>query len=376
VTKSRTGSTKEVTNILTHVLMQRESAITNAEKNRVGVALYGLVMTNPNNEFWTTVRPGMKADKISEELNRMGVDPATALAGMQSTPTITALDKATGQVTRRLNPAYKQMENAITLKVNGEDRVILLNADNPRALRLARAMKNMDGLTSIDWSTGVLHKFFPNTVPSWVGVGPATRWMGAVLTQYSPSFGVSNFIRDIQGGALNLSSTDARSKRLEVLGNAPRAAAMIAAELSGLPSGQWGKLFRQFQADGGQTGFRDLFRDVKDRALQMERDLKRLEKGKALDPAKAAMAEDLRKWRKKAVKRGGACEFESERIPAGVALAVKAGISPSTVTRWARARRLIPVPGCERPMKFLGERLIEFARGNAPMIQASQRRAA
>jgi transposase len=51
-------------------------------------------------------------------------------------------------------------------------------------------------------------------------------------------------------------------------------------------------------------------------------------------------------------------------------------VSPSTVTRWAKARRLIPVPGCQRPLKFLGERLIEFARGNASMIQAHQRRAA
>jgi hypothetical protein len=44
-------------NVLAHVLMQREAAITRAEKNRVGLSLYGLALSHPNRDFWTTIKP-------------------------------------------------------------------------------------------------------------------------------------------------------------------------------------------------------------------------------------------------------------------------------------------------------------------------------
>jgi hypothetical protein len=85
--KRATGSTKAVTNILAHVLMQREAAITRAEKNRVAMSFYGLALTHPNRAFWTTIRPDMRSAQILSELQAMGVDPALAATDMQPIPT-------------------------------------------------------------------------------------------------------------------------------------------------------------------------------------------------------------------------------------------------------------------------------------------------
>lgn len=52
---------------------------------------------------------------------------------MRGVPTIRTVDSVTGKVVERPNPMYKRLDNALTVKVNGEDRVILFNASNERA---------------------------------------------------------------------------------------------------------------------------------------------------------------------------------------------------------------------------------------------------
>ena len=273
-TKQRIGSTKEVTNILAHVLMQREVAITRAEKNRVALSLYGMALSHPNPKFWTTIRPNMTAAKIGAELQSMGVDPATAIVGMERAPTITAVDPNTGKVVNRPNPMYKGLLGAIPLKINGEDRVLMINARDERGLRMAENLKNLDGLTKLDLA---------NTI-----VGKSTRWLASVNTQYNPAFGLVNLTRDTLGAAVNLGSTGLRGDALKVLAKTPLAIAGIARELaSGNQTGKWQTLYRQFQEDGGQTGFKDNFRDAGDRAKAIEAELKALGRAK-LDPRRGA----------------------------------------------------------------------------------------
>lgn len=269
-----TGSTKQVTNMLAHVLMQREAAITRAEKNHVAMALYGLALSNPNPEFWTTIRPGMSDAKINAELQGMGVNPAAAMAGMERAPTIRTVDEATGKVVDRPNPMYRNLPGAIPLKVNGDDRVLMLNTGTERGARLAENLKNLDGLTRLDLAGSI--------------VGRATRWLAAVNTQYNPAFGLVNLTRDTLGGAINLGSTELRGKALEVLAKAPAAIGGIAWELMrNNQSGKWGRLYRQFVADGGQTGYKEMWRDPHERARAIEKELKA--EGK-LTPGKVAHA--------------------------------------------------------------------------------------
>lgn len=272
--KRATGSTKEVTNILAHVLMQREAAITRAEKNRVAVALYGMALTNPNPDFWATIHPGMRPEAIGRELQRMGVDPTVAEAGMQGVPTIRTVDPVLNRVVDRPNPIYKSLPGAIVLKVNGDDRVLMINAQDPRGMRMAENLKNLDGLTRLDIASSA--------------VGKTTRWLASVNTQYNPAFGLVNLTRDTLGGAINLSSTRLRGKTAKVLAMTPGAIRGIALELVGRSSGEWGKLWRQFQADGGQTGYREMFKDANDRTARLQAELKSLEKAGKLTTQKVA----------------------------------------------------------------------------------------
>jgi hypothetical protein len=252
--KASMGSTKQVTNMLAHVLIQREVAITRAEKNRVGLALYGLALTEPNPDFWTTVRPGMDSMAIANSLQSMGV-PASAMLDMDNAPTIQVKNKTTGMVETRTNPLYKQLPNALIVKVQGEDRVVLFNTDEPRAARLIANLKNLDG-AGMELAQAT--------------IGRVTRFMASLLTQYNPVFAVKNGIRDTLGGLVNLQSTALRGKQMQVLGALAPAAAGIAGELAGSGSGQWSALFREFQEEGGMTGFMDSSRDPFKRAKELE----------------------------------------------------------------------------------------------------------
>lgn len=274
--KRATGSTKEVTNILAHVLMQREAAITRAEKNRVALALYGQALSHPNPDFWTTIKPGMKAAEIAAELVAMGVDPLTAEVGMERAPTIRTVSPLTGKVVDTPNPMYRNLPGAIPLKVNGADRVLMLNVKTERGQRLAESLKNLDGLTQLDLAGSI--------------IGKSTRWLAAVNTQYNPAFGLVNLTRDTLGGAINLGSTELRGNALKVLAKTPMAILGIARELAGGgQTGKWQALYRQFQADGGQTGFKENFRDPNDRAKAVEKELKSIDAAK-LSPGRAAHA--------------------------------------------------------------------------------------
>jgi hypothetical protein len=271
--KRAMGSTKEVTNVLAHVLMAREAAITRAEKNRVGMALYGMALSYPNPDFWTVIRPNMSNTAIASELNAMGVDPEMMGEGMSKAPTIRTIDPVTNTVVEHPNPAYKNMDNAMVIKVAGEDRVIVFNARNERAMRMVGNLKNLDGLTKLDLANSVL--------------GKATRYIAAVNTQYNPVFGLVNIIRDVQGAVLNLSTTPIANKKRRVLADIPAALIGIARDLRGDERTEWSDLWQQYQEDGGQTGYREMFRAADDRAKAIEKELQAMDKS---TPGKAAHA--------------------------------------------------------------------------------------
>ena len=269
-----TGSTGEVTNMLAHVLMQREAAITRAEKNRVGLALYGLALSNPNKDFWTTIRPNMSEEAIADELDAMGVDLNEAHQGMSYAPTIRKVDDKTGQVVNRPNPLYKSLPGAMVVRVNGEDRVLMFNQENERAIRLAQNLKNLDGL---DIANETLQKI----------VGKPTRWIASVNTQYNPAFGLVNMTRDALGAMVNLSSTQIAGKQLKVAGHVPSAMAGIFQHMRGDMDGEWAKLYEQFQMDGGKTGFKEMFRTADERTKALQDAIDKVDRSK-LDPREIA----------------------------------------------------------------------------------------
>lgn len=231
--KHRTGSTARVVDILANIAMQREKVIVRGEKNRVAVALAGLVKTNPNPAIWT----------------------------FGEVPTEQVLNEQSGMVETRQKPGFKNDPNVLVAKIVAKDgsvheRAVVFNPKDERAVRMAAALKNLDA-AQLEGVLGVSAKI--------------TRYFSAINTQYNPVFGVVNLIRDVQGAALNLTSTALAGHRAEILSHTLSALSGVyrdarAVRSDKAPASPWAELWEEFQNEGGQTGFRDLYRTSDDRA--------------------------------------------------------------------------------------------------------------
>lgn len=251
--KERVGSTRAVEDILAHVAMDREKAIVRGEKMRPVIALAGLLKRYPNKQIATLAKP----------TTITYTDPDTGLettmpgqVGEYNVPTIAYKDPRTGQVVHRPDPSYKGRDNVVNFRINGEDRAIIFNEDNERAMQIAQAMKDLD--------VGQLNRLLSS-------VGTGTRYFAAINTQYNPIFGLVNFIRDAQFAMLSLSSTPLKGKQAEIVANARQLMAGIYTDARAVRNGQHptstaAQLWERFQTVGGPTGYRDLFRTSADRA--------------------------------------------------------------------------------------------------------------
>lgn len=246
--RSRVGSNEKVTNILAHIAMQREAALTRGEKNTVVKKLYLMAAQNPDEDFWSIDNP----------------------------PKIKTIDPNTGFVRVGVDPAYKHLPNVVMVRIAGQDQAIIFNEHNPQAVRLAEAMKNLD--------VGDLH-----VVLGLAAKG--TRWFASVNTQYNPIFGLINFARDVQSGLLNLSTTELKGKTREVASHIPEALRAIYRERRGKSArnAEWARLWDEFQDVGGTTGYRDLYADAQDRAKSLEKDLAALDRGEVSKAAHAVV---------------------------------------------------------------------------------------
>lgn len=246
--KGRVGSNEKVTNILAHVMMQREAALTRGEKNNVVKRLYLLASQNPDESLWSLKLPMKK-----------GVDPDTGL------------------VRSMVDQAAKLRDNVVTVRIGGVDKYIVFNERNEQATRLALAMKNMDAM-ELDRFTRSMARM--------------TRILAAMSTQYNPVFGVVNVIRDLQATMLQLTNTPLAGKQGEVLKNVAANVRDVyrdlRAERKGGAVGQtaWARLWEQMQLDGGTTGYRDLYTEPENRVKALQAELDQMgHKGKAREVA-------------------------------------------------------------------------------------------
>ena len=246
--KSRTGSERQVVDIIANMAMQRERAIVRGEKARVGVALYGLAQSNPNPDFWKVDSPPL--------IKTMG---------------------ANGVLVSTVDPTYRSRDNVVMVRfpdAAGEvkDHAILFNERDERAMRMAAALKNLD-MDELGQVLGISAKI--------------TRYIASVNTQYNPVFGVVNLVRDFQGAIVNLSSTELAGKQAQVMAHTLSALKGVHIDTRQMRAGQqatspWSQLWEEFQDVGGKTGYRDMFRTSADRGEAIQRELKRATEGKAM----------------------------------------------------------------------------------------------
>ncbi len=245
-TKRAMGSTKEVTNIIGHLIMQREAALTRGEKNRVAQQFYTLAAVNPDPQWWS----------------------------LRNRESYRHINPKTGLVEYGADPRAYEKDTVFMARFEGEDYYVHMNEDNPQAVRLAGALKNLD--------MGDL---------GWLGsrVAAVTRYFAQINTQYNPVFGLVNFTRDLQGAIVNLTSTPLAGRQAAIARGTLSAVRAIYREERGKKAGspEWARLWEDFQSAGGKTGFRDLFRTAEERTKALEAELRA---GDRSTPGKVAHA--------------------------------------------------------------------------------------
>jgi hypothetical protein len=290
-TRARIGSSKGVIDVLANIALQRERTIARGEKNRVGNALLGLILQNPDKNFWSAIRPDeMSKSDLESELLAMGLSPDVA-RNLADKPKERVLNTVTGNYEFKTNPLWLQQPNIFITRVNGEDRVMIFNKDNERSSRMAVVFNNLDANQKAEAikMMGTAGEYFDKTVS---GVGTATRYFAAINTQYNPAFSIFNFLRDVGGATLNLQSTPLKGKEMEVIGNSLTALKSIYRDLRLVREGKqanskWAQIFEEFELEGGKTGFRDIFNTSEERANALAAELNAFKQGGARTKAKA-----------------------------------------------------------------------------------------
>jgi hypothetical protein len=274
-----TGSERNVVDILANTAMQRERAIIKAEKNRVAQAMFGLAAQSPNPDFWLPIDPMAEVDPAAaQDLLSFGLSQKD-LDFLMKEPRQKAVDKNSGQVVERINATLRNNENVMSMRFNGRDRYVFFNPNNPRSARMISSLKNLDA-DQLGYILG--------------NVSKVTRWFASVNTQYNPIFGAYNFLRDVQGAALQLSDTPLAKDRKAVVGGTLPALKGIYSALRAERDGEttdspWAKLWNEFQSEGGQTGFRDQFSRSQERAEALEKELKMVTEGKLKSAGRATL---------------------------------------------------------------------------------------
>ena len=278
--KSRTGSQKKVTDILSNVGIAREIAIVRSEKEKAKRAVYGLAVANPNPEFWMAVSPAavLNQNLLIQELSQMGWDPADA-KNIMAEPTKAYFNKDTGLVENKINTQNRYADFVLPVKINGQDRFVFFNPNDKRAASIITALKKAD--------TQKL-----NAINSYVG--NITRYFAAVNTQYNLIFGAWNFVRDVQGAMFNLTTTPLNGKQSAVAKGTLTALKDIYAGIkeknkgtlqTNPADGSW----QDFLEAGGKIGYRDQFAKINDTSTLVARELKSLNRGNAYKTARSML---------------------------------------------------------------------------------------
>lgn len=276
--KRAMGSNRAVSDILAHVAMMRERTITRAEKARVGLALMGLAIQNPNTDVWMPVIPGQNVQKQQSALVAMGLNPVLA-SNLVNQPMKRYIDPRTGLVRSMVDNNLGSEANVITTRFQGKDYYLVMNPQNERAQRMAQSLKNLDA-QQLGQVLSAASK--------------VTRWFAAINTQYNPIFGILNVTRDTGSAMLNLTTTPIAGQQAAVSANIAPAMRGIWIALRDSRAGkqtrsQWARLWDEFQNAGARTGYRDMFANGAERAEALQKELDALSEGKAKQIGRAML---------------------------------------------------------------------------------------
>ena len=269
--KGATGSTEENVDhgkILANVFSQYERTLVRAEKNKVAKSLYALAVQFKNPLFWRPIDPkGVKeVGKAINALKALGVNPLDA-QNIFAQPTRRRFDfKQRGEVIEEVSQGLRA-NNVLVARINGEDKLLVFNANDDRATRMVSALKNLD--TETMGLVANLHRYI-------------TRWSTLTNTAYSLPFGITNFTRDVQGAMFNLTNTAIAGEQAKVLKETLPALKGIYSQIRNIDGGKnnYSQLWEEFRKAGGKTGYREMYNYGNARQEQIVDELKKMSEGK------------------------------------------------------------------------------------------------
>jgi len=234
--KLRAGSKVDVVNILANLVAQHEATIIRAEKAKVGRAFL---------EFAKNNKGPWKIDK----------------------PEQVAVYTADGLITYKDNPmGYALADNVFSIRVDGEDHHITFDENNEHAMKICSSLKNLDG-----GDTGAFIRI----------LSKISRYLAMVNTSLNPEFIISNFARDIQTAAYNMSDSEAdkiRMKAIKQVGSAFKGIWQYERNVN--RESEWAQWFDRFRHAGGQTGWIQSYEDINEREKDLIRKIKHMQPGK------------------------------------------------------------------------------------------------
>ena len=200
--KAAKGSDLEVAGILDNTILNWERSIMRVNKNKVSKSILGFTEKYPENGLFKTVKGEVKTIKTDKGRKTITVPPYG--------------------------------DDIITVKVDGKSKFIKVMDK-----RTAESLKNL-GTRNV----GKLQALF----------APATRFMSSINTSMNPEFILTNFVKDLQGGSLNLVSELGVKSAAKASKNVFHAQKGVWDAMAGKDS-KWGNLYKELQAEGGTTGF-------------------------------------------------------------------------------------------------------------------------
>ncbi len=233
--KIRGGSEREVVNILANVVAQHEATIVRAEKAKVSRAFLEFAKKNPGP--WKIDTPERVASYDSD-----------------------------GLITYRANPiGYLLADNVLAVRIDGKDHHITFDQTNLDAMRICSAMKNLDAA-----DMGALVR----------AVSKVSRWLAMVNTALNPEFIISNFARDIQTAAYNMSDSEADAIRMKAIKQVGSAFKGIRDFQGNKRNTEWAGWFNRFRNAGGQTGWLEAYGDIQEREKDLISKIENMKPGK------------------------------------------------------------------------------------------------
>lgn len=223
------GRKSRAADILAYTIMQAEEAVMRAGKNEPAVAFYQLAKANPNRDFWSIQQVRRK-------------------------PT---WNKAIGQVVYRNDSSISAEDEDYTVscKIDGAEYRVTLNRDNPAAVRLAKAMRNLEGQ-----DMGIALRLLSSI----------NRYLSFANTAANPEFLITNAFRDIQTATINLAQFDVKGLESGTIKDYWRALVASVSGVFGREKGEWGRWYREFIDEGGRVYFNQVD-DLNDIRKKIER---------------------------------------------------------------------------------------------------------